>query len=604
MASRNTRTAVRKTSYVLKPALLAIAIGCAGQAMAVEGGKVVAGTGTITQQGNRTRIDQSSDKMIVNWNNFDIGSTQYVDIRQPSATSAVLNRVTGPGATQIQGGLYGNGRVFVVNRDGVTFGSTARVNVGSLVASALDVSDADFMKDAGRYGAHQFSGYGRVRNDGIITARDSVVLMGTQAENGGTIRAKSVGLHSANHLGLYMDMEREDATMIYLREGEGASTDASVVNSGLIVANGGNIKMAARGRGDLIGSVVRNSGTLEATSAVQGKGGRIELEATHDGSISVGGNIRGEVVEAAAWGRRSMADYDEMPFYGPGHNVVVEKGARVTASKNIDLFADTDLTVNGYLKSGDISLHGDYGVVTTTPIFGDNSIRVATRGDLTANGLIGQSIRLTGDDVTTTAPIYASTDFDVKASGHIQQGADIVATRGYVSLNGDSITQAAGTIRAGDYVKLTADNGRIEAGAIQGRQIDVTASDIVLNGDLVATGNINVTAEFNNRCPADVSCAPREGQDSIVQNRRVSSQQGHVAFHGDNAVMTQGKYASTDAAGKVGVSVAEVTLGKVTAGETITVDANKATLTGRLTAPDINVPANTVNADKYVRPTL
>jgi len=41
--------------------------------------------------------------------------------------------------------MSANGKVFLVNPNGVLFGADAQVNVGGLVASTMDITDADFM---------------------------------------------------------------------------------------------------------------------------------------------------------------------------------------------------------------------------------------------------------------------------------------------------------------------------------------------------------------------------------------------------------------------------------------------------------------------------
>ena len=62
-------------------AALAVA-GLAQQALAAApapnalptGGKVVAGSAAITQAGNTMNINQSSQRAVINWNSFDVGS--------------------------------------------------------------------------------------------------------------------------------------------------------------------------------------------------------------------------------------------------------------------------------------------------------------------------------------------------------------------------------------------------------------------------------------------------------------------------------------------------------------------------------------------------
>lgn len=70
---------------------------------------------------------------------------------QPSSSSIALNRVIGTKASDIQGRIDANGQVFLVNPNGVLFGRGAQVNVGGLVASTLDITDAEFNGNSSRY---------------------------------------------------------------------------------------------------------------------------------------------------------------------------------------------------------------------------------------------------------------------------------------------------------------------------------------------------------------------------------------------------------------------------------------------------------------------
>jgi len=86
------------------------------------GGTVVGGQATITTpSANGMVINQTSASTIINWNQFNIGSGQYVQFVQPSSSSVALNRVIGGSPTSIFGSLEANGRVFLVNPEGVLF---------------------------------------------------------------------------------------------------------------------------------------------------------------------------------------------------------------------------------------------------------------------------------------------------------------------------------------------------------------------------------------------------------------------------------------------------------------------------------------------------
>src|SRR5260370_14344035 len=128
-----------------------LALGAARVAVAPAGGTVVGGTATIQGQGGPAVIvNQSSNSAIINWNTFNIGVNESVRFNQPSASSVVLNRVTGGlGPSEILGTLTANGRVFVINRDGILFGPSAVVNTAGFLATTHDIRNSDFM--AGRY---------------------------------------------------------------------------------------------------------------------------------------------------------------------------------------------------------------------------------------------------------------------------------------------------------------------------------------------------------------------------------------------------------------------------------------------------------------------
>src|SRR5947209_8535859 len=147
------------------------------------GGVVSAGGATISPDGST--INQSTANVAINWQSFSIGQGQAVRFIQPSASAVALNRVLGPDASSILGSLSANGKVFLVNPNGVLFGQGAQVNVGGLVASTRNITDADFM--AGNY-RFTGSGSGQVVNQGTINADGGyVALLGANVSNEGTI---------------------------------------------------------------------------------------------------------------------------------------------------------------------------------------------------------------------------------------------------------------------------------------------------------------------------------------------------------------------------------------------------------------------------------
>ena len=125
---------------------------------------VVNGDPTIASAGNQMTVTQTTKGAIIDWGSFSIGAGYGVTFDQQFGTSSVtLNRVIGFGysgsPTYIDGTLTSNGNVFIINPAGITFGNGAQVNVGGIVASTLDMSNADFLSGL-TSGQYRFSGSG------------------------------------------------------------------------------------------------------------------------------------------------------------------------------------------------------------------------------------------------------------------------------------------------------------------------------------------------------------------------------------------------------------------------------------------------------------
>src|SRR2546429_2881679 len=192
----------RFSTFVLTTTTL-IALGMGPAAGGPAGGTVVGGAATIQGQGGpAATVNQSSSSAIVNWNTFNIVLNESVRFNQPGASSVVLNRVTGGlGPSEILGTLTANGRVFVINRDGILFGPNAVVNTAGFLATTHDIRNSDFM--AGRY---NFNIPGRpdasIVNPGRLTAHSGglAALVAPGVRDTGTITATlgTVALGSRN----------------------------------------------------------------------------------------------------------------------------------------------------------------------------------------------------------------------------------------------------------------------------------------------------------------------------------------------------------------------------------------------------------------------
>ncbi|WP_303063374.1 two-partner secretion domain-containing protein [Acidaminococcus massiliensis] len=272
--------------------LLALSLGGTAYAMPT-GGQIQSGQGTIAQNGKNMTVTQQSGKMAVDWTQFNIARDEAVKFAQPGRDAVALNRITGGQKSVIDGALSANGNLFLVNPNGVVFGKTSGIEVGSLVASTAQLSDT-FMKSFAGSTANLNLTVGEgnnsaILNEGTITAQGGLVaLHAAQVENTGTISnpGGTVALAAAKQLTLSPD---SDGKLNYAVDGELAQ--AKALNSGRIQADGGYVVMTAKSADDVLGTVVNNTGTIEAKTLRQDEKGQILLDGGQSGQVEVSGTL-------------------------------------------------------------------------------------------------------------------------------------------------------------------------------------------------------------------------------------------------------------------------------------------------------------------------
>ncbi len=248
------------------------------------GGQTVAGNASVAVvPSNTLAITQSSQRAIIDWQSFGIAPGESVVFRQPNAGAVTLNRILGGQPSEIQGRINANGQVFLVNPSGVLFGPTASVDVGGLAATTLAISNQDFL--AGRMRFSGLDDSAGIRNSGRLTANAYVALIAPVVANDGTIAAGNVALAAGKQVSL--DFAGDDLLKINVDQ---AALNASIDNSGAIVADGGRVLLTARAAGELVGTVINQSGIVEAKS-LSNRNGQIVLDGGTSGSVNVAGAL-------------------------------------------------------------------------------------------------------------------------------------------------------------------------------------------------------------------------------------------------------------------------------------------------------------------------
>ncbi len=155
--------------------------------------EVISGSAAISRLDSNTMVIEAADQAIINYQSFNVGNTERVQFIQPTSSSVVLNRVTGDDGSEILGKLQSNGKVFLVNPNGVYFGRESQVNVGSLIASSLDISNTDFLNQSFEFFVKTGTESSQVVNQGTLSAtgEGSIALISSHVRNEGVIIANT-----------------------------------------------------------------------------------------------------------------------------------------------------------------------------------------------------------------------------------------------------------------------------------------------------------------------------------------------------------------------------------------------------------------------------
>ncbi|WP_412022003.1 filamentous hemagglutinin N-terminal domain-containing protein [Burkholderia cepacia] len=404
------------------------------------GGAVASGQADIatSADGKTMSVNQHTDKLITNWQDFSVAGGERVSFQQPTSQSIALNRVIGTNGSQIHGQIDANGKVFLVNPNGVVFGAGAQVNVGALVASTKDVSDKDFL--ASNYRFAGASGQS-VENAGKITAADggSVALLGARVSNTGVIRAQAgrVALGAGNAFNVNFD-----GNGLLNLQVEGGAMDAQAHNGGLLKADGGEVLMTARAANGLLNAVVNNSGTIEA-QGLSARDGKIVLDG---GLVQVGGKLNAAGGAVTARGEQ----------------------VRVSSDVQVDTRSASGRTGTWTIESANANVDNADGALnapTLSRTLGTTNVALTnTSGDLTVDGAV---------DWTSDHGLTLTSQ---KGDVALKQSLTASGAKASVSAN------AAGEIRIDDKLALTGEHARLELNAKKGHRFTKDGAQATLSG--------------------------------------------------------------------------------------------------------------------------
>ena len=326
---------VTNPNYTLAGAAGSVLIGT--QSLALD--KVVYGTVNIASSGATTTVTESTNSAIIDWLRFSIPGGDAVTFVQPSATSIVLNRVTGNEQSVIDGALNANGRVFIVNSNGILFSKSSEVNVGALVATTLNIDDGNL--ENGVYQFVQAGGSGSVSAQGSITVADqgfAVLASGDGVNFSGALTAPggAAVLAATNNLTLTLDSASPGLTNYTLANLSGVATVGGSLNVAAASGNGGLIETA--------GNTVAVSNSLAMNTGVDGT-----WSYSQNGDILIG--AKGAFTGLSVASNLAIRNLSLNSYEGA---VSVNDAVNWSSDERLTLAAATDINVNNAITaSGD-----------------------------------------------------------------------------------------------------------------------------------------------------------------------------------------------------------------------------------------------------------
>ncbi|KPK39387.1 MAG: hypothetical protein AMJ78_08605 [Omnitrophica WOR_2 bacterium SM23_29] len=455
-----------------------------------EGATVQAGNATITTPNGATlNVNQMSEQAIIEWIRFCIAHGETVNFIQPGSESIALNRVTGGSISEIFGMLNANGKVWLINPNGIIFGPSSRINTGGFLASTLDISNENFLNKVYVFTKSPNSN-GYIINKGQIAVKDGgyVTLLGETVKNEGLIQAKlgKVVLASGEKMTLELDGDGIISVVVdepiseITKDAGGNDVKDAVLNTGTITAEGGTIILTASVLKNIFENAVNNEGIIRANSLVSNKGEVYLLAAGEGARASNTGTIDVSADESGADGGFVEISGDRVVI-GGDINVSSEYGENGTLLLDPFDFSFTDANESFYETwIGNLIIQAENDV---NFLLSDNDLYLQNLVTETFRVEAGNNINLNDDTIRTNGGnvgLYADYDYAPTAYNENDGTGDVVLGIG------------AGIITKGGNVTLSGKNVNIMA-----------PTDI--NGFVVDTdgGNFNVMGTFVLGIPDD-----------------------------------------------------------------------------------------------------
>ena len=356
------------------------------------GGNVISGNVTISiPEVGKMDVNQTSNQGIVNWDTFNVGSSASVHFNQPTSRSSILNNVLS-GQSIINGSIFSNGRLILVNPTGILTGPTSAIRSEGAILSTLNLTNQNYLNSTYNFSTNNNS---TLINEGNIEG-EYVALLSPIITNKGTINTNvATSLAAGDNLKLSIS----DSNLLTVSVNP-SKIKSSINNEGNIKSQNGIVTLKT----DIAQSVVDQVIKIENAKA--------------DGLISENGIVK----------------------------LVTNTGAITAKDIKIDAGSNGASTISGTLNSNSDTSNGGSVEVTAKEI----DINTAT---ITADGKTGGGTILVGGDWQGSGDLLQATYLNIDSNSKITANALTSGSGGTIVAwsdikNSNSLTTVSGTLEA------------------------------------------------------------------------------------------------------------------------------------------------------------